>query len=81
MVLINPKISELSSENCIFWEGCLSIPNMKGKVGRSSKILVNAYNQQGKNVTFTAEDFFATAIQHEVDHLNGVLYIDRNSGY
>ncbi len=77
LVLINPKISELSSEKCTFWEGCLSIPDLRGKVDRSNKIFVHAYNQQGKEITFTAEDFFATAIQHEVDHLKGILYVDR----
>lgn len=74
--LINPEITPLTEETSEFWEGCLSVPGLRGLVKRPNKIQVRAYDQEGKKVGFTAEGFMATVIQHECDHLNGKLYVD-----
>lgn len=77
MCLINPEIKPATKETSSYWEGCLSVPGMRGKVARPNKISVEAYDQAGKKVSFEAEGFAATVIQHECDHLIGKLYIDR----
>ncbi|SEF67956.1 peptide deformylase [Caloramator fervidus] len=74
--LINPEIIYEEGEQ-IDEEACLSIPNRSGFVKRPKKIKVKALNEKGKEVIIEAEDFFARALCHEIDHLNGVLYIDR----
>lgn len=58
-------------------EGCLSVPGMTGEVMRSNHITVKALNEKGEPVILDAEGFFARAIQHEIDHLNGILFIDK----
>lgn len=75
--LINPVITPLTEETAPFWEGCLSVPGMRGKVARPTKISVEALDQTGKKSTFVAEGFAATVIQHECDHLLGKIYVDR----
>ena len=80
LALVNPEIIESSEEQEDDREICLSIPNFDGKVTRAKKIKVKAFDQHGKPNDFEAEGFFATVIQHEVDHLNGILYIDRLKG-
>jgi peptide deformylase len=77
LVLINPKITGKSFRKDIDEEGCLSIPGVFGTVKRSKKIKVNALNQKGDKINFTASGLFARVIQHEVDHLRGVLFIDK----
>lgn len=77
LVLINPKIEHLTEETSTFWEGCLSLPGLIGKVSRPNRIRVEALDSEGKKLNFIAEDFAATVVQHETDHLNGTLYIDR----
>lgn len=78
LVLVNPEIIE--KEGCqIDEEGCLSVIDYTAKVERFQKLLVRAQDLQGKTWEFPAEDFFARVIQHELDHLNGVLFIDRLS--
>ena len=62
---------------CDYEEGCLSIPNVYEKISRPAKITVQALNEQGKPFTLNAEGFLARVIQHEYDHLEGILYIDR----
>ena len=74
--LVNPVITEKSGSQCGN-EGCLSIPNRYEEVERPMKITVRAQNRCGKNFTLSAEGFKARAICHEVDHLDGILYIDR----
>ncbi len=74
--LINPEITPLTEEKSEYWEGCLSVPGLRGLVERPNKIQVRAYNEEGKKVGFTAEGFMATVIQHECDHLLGKLYVD-----
>ncbi|MDD2807777.1 MAG: peptide deformylase [Patescibacteria group bacterium] len=77
LVLINPKISYKSWRQELGEEGCLSIPKVFGLVKRSIKIKITALDQTGKKIKFTATGMFARVIQHEIDHLNGVLFIDK----
>lgn len=75
-VLINPQIVKRSGERQLD-EGCLSVPGYKGVVPRSTKVTVKGLNREGKEIRIKAEDnLLAEAIEHEVDHVNGVLYID-----
>ena len=78
-VLINPKIivgeGEVISEN----EGCLSVPDYRADVKRAKTVLVEGVDRDGNPVRIEAEDFLATVLQHEIDHLNGTLFIDRIS--
>lgn len=77
MALINPEIINFSWRKETAEEGCLSVPGKWGSVKRSKIIKVKAIDENGKIVKFKAKDLFARVIQHEVDHLNGVLFIDR----
>ncbi|HSE86703.1 MAG TPA: peptide deformylase [Candidatus Binatia bacterium] len=76
-VLINPKILPLSEAMEEDWEGCLSIPELRGRVPRHKTIRVQGWSRDGKPLEFVAEDFHARVIQHEWDHLNGKVYLDR----
>jgi peptide deformylase len=76
-VLVNPRITPLSEELEEDWEGCLSIPDLRGQVPRYKHIRVEAWDRHGAEVAFTADDFHARVIQHEFDHLNGHVYLDR----
>ena len=76
-VLVNPKITPLSDEMAEDWEGCLSVPDMRGRVPRYKSIRVRALDRRGKKLDFVANDFHARVIQHEFDHLNGKVYLDR----
>jgi len=73
-VLINPVIEVLGEQTLGMWEGCLSVPGMRGFVSRPSKIRYRGYNQFGDAIDRTVEGFHATVVQHECDHLDGVLY-------
>ncbi|HUD06971.1 MAG TPA: peptide deformylase [Candidatus Saccharimonadales bacterium] len=75
-VLINPEIVKYEGEKIIDLEGCLSLPDIYGKVKRFSKIKVKALDINSKPIRLTAEGFLARIIQHEVDHMKGVLFID-----
>jgi len=75
-VLINPKIVEKSGKQS-FVEGCLSLPGVEGPVERASKVTVRATNKGGKNIKLTVEGLLATVFQHEIDHLEGYVFIDR----
>lgn len=76
-VYINPKIKVLDDTPQGFWEGCLSIPEIRGLVFRPRKIQVDYLDQQGKAKSIVAENFLATVFQHELDHLAGTLFVDR----
>jgi peptide deformylase len=76
-VLVNPKVTPLSEDTEEDWEGCLSIPDMRGRVPRYKTIRVEAWDRNGKALNFVAQDFHARVIQHEYDHLNGRVYLDR----
>jgi peptide deformylase len=73
--LINPQIVRSSGE-VIDWEGCLSIPGFVAEVKRHAKVTVKARDRHGKEFRVKGEELFARALQHEIDHLNGILYID-----
>jgi peptide deformylase len=75
--LINPIVTVLETENVDEWEGCLSIPDMRGLVPRFKKVQVKALGRDGEALDFIAEDFHARVIQHETDHLKGEVYLDR----
>lgn len=75
MELINPEIIAKEGE-CEMVEGCLSVPNMRGLVRRPEKITVKAQNKKGESFQFDADGLLSRCIQHEIDHLNGVLYVD-----
>jgi len=73
--LINPQIVRASGE-VIDWEGCLSVPGFVAEVSRHAKVTVKARDRHGKEFRVKGEELFARALQHEIDHLNGILYID-----
>ncbi len=77
MIIINPKMTYLTDEKQGFWEGCLSVPGLRGFVERPKKIQVDYVNEHGEEKNLVVEDFLATVFQHELDHLFGKLYIDR----
>jgi peptide deformylase len=76
-VLINPVISVVSERLEEDWEGCLSIPELRGLVPRYQEVRVQAIDPSGKTVHLQAKDLFARVIQHEVDHLIGKVFLDR----
>jgi peptide deformylase len=75
--LINPEIVKASEERDSGPEGCLSIPGWRGEVERASKVLVRALDRDGKRIRVEVEGLAARAMQHELDHLDGVLFIDK----
>jgi len=77
ITLINPKIEVLTKETSIDWEGCLSVPGLRGKVSRPNKIKYTGLDIEGNNIETIAEGFDARVVQHECDHLYGVLYPQR----
>jgi peptide deformylase len=78
-VFINPEITVLPSESKGFWEGCLSVPGLRGFVERPQAIRVDYLDADGAAQTLELEGFLATVFQHEFDHLDGRLYVDRIS--
>ena len=76
-VLINPTITFLSEETTDDWEGCLSIPGLRGLVPRYKKIKYDGYDIHGNFIMRIAEDFHARVVQHEYDHLDGILFPQR----
>lgn len=76
-VLVNPSVTPLGEEMEEDWEGCLSIPDLRGLVPRYKNIRVQAWDREGRELDFVASDFHARVIQHEWDHLNGKVYPDR----
>lgn len=76
-VLINPEISIIGNERESAWEGCLSVPHMRGLVPRYKSIHYKGYDAQGNIIEREAHDFHARVVQHEVDHLDGLLYPSR----
>jgi peptide deformylase len=81
LVFVNPEISPVGSELVEGWEGCLSIPEIRGQVPRHRAIRVAALDREGRRVEMEANDFSARVIQHETDHLDGVLFFDRMKSF
>ena len=77
LVFVNPVITPTGTDMFEDWEGCLSIPDLRGRVPRARAITVTALDRGGKRIEFPAVDFPARVIQHETDHLDGVLFLDR----
>jgi peptide deformylase len=77
IAVINPEIEVIGTHVIEGWEGCLSIPDIRGRVIRASEIRVSALDRHGKRIEINAKDFPARVIQHETDHLDGVLFFDR----
>ena len=77
MALINPEISIVGDGTAEDWEGCLSIPDIRGRVPRAREIRVRALDRRGRRIEINARGFTARVIQHETDHLDGVLFFDR----
>ena len=76
-VLVNPKIVMLSREVEEDWEGCLSVPGMRGVVPRYTKLRYSGFDEEGNPIEREAEGFHARVVQHECDHLDGILYPQR----
>lgn len=74
-VIINPVMKQRKGKQ---WceEGCLSLPNIFGEVQRPAKIVVEALNEKGENITISAKDLLAVCLSHEIDHLEGILFVD-----
>lgn len=79
LVIWNARVKVLDETPSGFWEGCLSVPGMRGYVERPSKIEVSYLDERGKPQSLVASGFLATVFQHELDHLDGVLYVDKIS--
>jgi len=78
-VLLNPKILESDGEIISEDEGCLSVPDFRSNVKRSSLVLVEGIDREGNPIKIEVEGYLAIVLQHEIDHLNGILFIDRIS--
>ena len=76
-VLLNPAIMDHTETTEEEWEGCLSVPDLRGFVPRWTKVRISGLDRRGRAVELDAEGFFARVIQHEVDHLNGKVFLDR----
>ena len=77
LAIVNPEITIVGSEVVEDWEGCLSIPDIRGRVPRAREIKVRGLDRKGERIEIRAHDFPARVIQHETDHLDGVLFFDR----
>jgi peptide deformylase len=76
-VLINPVVTPLTETMEDGWEGCLSVPDIRGIVSRYTAVRLQALDRNGQRIDLKATEFFARVIQHEADHLNGIVYLDR----
>jgi peptide deformylase len=79
-VLVNPVVTPLGDDTIPGWEGCLSVPDLRGVVPRFPRVRLDAHDRRGHPYTVEAEGFFARVIQHECDHLDGKVYLDRMDG-
>lgn len=76
-VFINPEIKDVSKEEVEMEEGCLSVPGIFGIVKRPKRVLIKALNEKNEKIEYWADEMEARIIQHELDHLNGILFLDR----
>ncbi|MGE3707909.1 MAG: peptide deformylase [Vicinamibacterales bacterium] len=81
LAIINPEITVVGSDTVEDWEGCLSIPDIRGRVPRAREIKVRALDREGGRIELRAQNFGARVIQHETDHLDGILFFDRMRGF
>ena len=81
IAMINPEITPVGREMAEDWEGCLSIPDIRGRVPRPRSIVVRGYDRKGKRMELKASGFSARVMQHETDHLDGVLFFDRMKSF
>jgi len=81
IAIINPEITPIGQELVEDWEGCLSIPDIRGRVSRPAEVRVRALDRDGERIELRARGFSARIIQHETDHLDGVLFFDRMRGF
>ena len=77
VALINPEITPISNDLVEGWEGCLSVPDVRGRVPRAREVTVRGFDRNGERLEIHAHDFSARVIQHETDHLDGILFFDR----
>jgi peptide deformylase len=77
IVIVNPRITRYSTKRTSGYEGCLSFRGVRGSVPRSESITVEYHDERGKKIVEKASGFWARIFQHEIDHLNGVVYVDR----
>lgn len=75
--LVNPRVTWTSPDKIIMWEGCLSLPKLEGQVARPKRVRVKAQDLDGNKIELRASGLFARILQHEIDHLDGILYSDR----
>jgi len=76
-VIVNPRLTVLDDSSAVFFEGCLSVTGFSAVVDRALNVRVECLNERGEEVTINAQGWYARILQHEIDHLNGILYIDR----
>jgi len=76
-ILVNPELEPLTDETFLNYEGCLSVPDLRGEVPRATRIRVKAWDREGKPLDYEMKGLTAGTYQHEVDHLNGKLFLDR----
>jgi peptide deformylase len=81
LALVNPEIAPIGRHTEEDWEGCLSIPDLRGMVPRYDHVRVKAYDRTGRRIEFEANGYMARVIQHEFDHLDGVLFLDRMKSF
>ncbi len=81
IALVNPELEPIGGETELGWEGCLSVPELRGVVPRHSRIAYRAWLPDGRQVDGEYEGFQARILQHEADHLDGILYLDRMRGF
>jgi peptide deformylase len=81
VAIINPEITPVGDEMVEDWEGCLSIPDIRGRVPRHREIKLRAFDRGGNRIEIRAQNFSARVIQHETDHLDGVLFFDRMKSF
>ena len=76
-VLINPKVTFLTEDRINVYEGCLSVPNIRGRVNRCPEVRIEGFDRDGKSLNFVAKGISAGTFQHELDHLDGFVFTDR----
>ena len=81
VVIINPEVTPVGSRVEEDWEGCLSIPDIRGRVPRATDIRLRAFDRHGQVISLNANGFPARVLQHETDHLDGVLFFDRMTAF